>query len=135
MGIFSSIFGGLFSNGAAFSNGRITPFASGGIVSSPTIFPFANGIGLMGEAGAEAIMPLKRLSNGSLGVKAEGGGGTNITNQVNVTVQGSTGDSNKDNAYAQKVGNEVSKQMRALIIDELRVQMRPGNMLNPVGRN
>ncbi len=43
------------------------------IVSSPTIFPFAKGgnLGLMGEAGSEAIMPLSRDSNGSLGVKAQ----------------------------------------------------------------
>lgn len=39
------------------------------VVSSPTVFPFASGIGLMGEAGPEAIMPLTRASNGDLGVK------------------------------------------------------------------
>ena len=47
------------------------------MVSSPTIFPFAKGgaLGLVGEAGPEAIMPLKRLSNGKLGVQASGSGG------------------------------------------------------------
>src|SRR5690606_148301 len=45
------------------------------IVHGPTVFPFAKGIGLMGEAGPEAIMPLHRGPDGSLGVKAGGGGG------------------------------------------------------------
>jgi phage-related minor tail protein len=63
------------ANGATFSNG-IAKFASGGIVSSPTLFKFADGgttrTGLMGEAGPEAIMPLKRGADGSLGVQANG---------------------------------------------------------------
>ena len=63
------------ANGATFANG-IAKFANGGIVSSPTLFKFADGgttrTGLMGEAGPEAIMPLKRGSDGSLGVQASG---------------------------------------------------------------
>jgi phage-related minor tail protein len=65
----------LAANGATFANG-IAQFASGGIVSSPTLFKFADGgttrTGLMGEAGPEAIMPLKRGPDGSLGVQANG---------------------------------------------------------------
>jgi phage-related minor tail protein len=45
------------------------------IVNSPTLFKFAKGTGLMGEAGPEAIMPLKRDSQGNLGVRAGGAGG------------------------------------------------------------
>jgi archaellum component FlaC len=45
---------------------RPTRFASGGIVGSPTLFPMADGMGLMGEAGPEAIMPLKRGKDGKL---------------------------------------------------------------------
>jgi hypothetical protein len=41
----------------------------GGIVSRPTLFPFARGIGLMGEAGPEAILPLRRGRGGRLGVE------------------------------------------------------------------
>ena len=78
-----SIFGG-FANGGVFNASGVTAFASGGIVNKPTLFPFASGVGLMGEAGAEAIMPLKRTSSGDLGVQAEGGGGTtNITMNIN----------------------------------------------------
>lgn len=58
------------ANGNVFSGGEIIPFAKGGVVSKPTIFPMANGAGLMGEDGAEAIMPLQRGADGKLGVKA-----------------------------------------------------------------
>ena len=76
----AGIIGGFFENGAAFSKGKVTPFADGGIVSSPTVFPMANGMGLMGEAGPEAVMPLKRGKDGKLGV-AGGGGDTIVVNQ------------------------------------------------------
>ena len=58
--------------------GPITPYALGGVVTKPTLFAFANGTGLMGEAGPEAIMPLTRGPDGKLGVKAQGGGTTVI---------------------------------------------------------
>jgi len=71
------------AKGDAFSGGNVIPFASGGVVSSPTLFPMAAGrTGLMGEAGPEAIMPLSRGSDGKLGVKVSGGGNGVIINQV-----------------------------------------------------
>lgn len=54
---------GIFAKGGSFTNG---------IVDSPTLFKFAKGTGMMGEAGPEAIMPLKRGANGSLGVQVVG---------------------------------------------------------------
>jgi hypothetical protein len=70
---FQGQFAGMAANGATFSNG-IAKFARGGVVSSPTLFKFADGgttrTGLMGEAGPEAIMPLKRGGDGKLGVAA-----------------------------------------------------------------
>ena len=48
----------------------VTPFANGGIVTKPTYFPMADGIGLRGEAGTEAVMPLSRTTDGKLGVHA-----------------------------------------------------------------
>src|SRR5690606_7554819 len=59
-----------FAKGGVFQNGNLTAFARGGVVNQPTIFPFAHGVGLMGEAGPEAIMPLRRAANGDLGVVA-----------------------------------------------------------------
>lgn len=65
------------AKGATFSNG-IAKFATGGIVHGPTLFPFADGgamqMGLMGEAGPEAILPLQRGADGALGVRAAMGG-------------------------------------------------------------
>ncbi|MEQ9693229.1 phage tail tape measure protein [Shimia sp. SDUM112013] len=63
-----------FADGGSFSQGRVMPFANGGVVSGPVTFPMRGGIGLMGEAGPEAIMPLSRGSDGKLGVRAAGGG-------------------------------------------------------------
>lgn len=69
----TGIFGGFFGDGAAFSGGKVTPFARGGVVSGPMLFPMAQGMGLMGESGPEAIMPLARTSSGQLGVEVVGG--------------------------------------------------------------
>lgn len=66
--------------------GRITPFGAGGVVSSPTYFPMGKDLGLMGEAGSEAVMPLKRGADGKLGVAGGGGGSsTQITFNVQAT--------------------------------------------------
>ncbi len=70
----SGLFGGGFAKGGAFTGGQVTPFASGGIVSSATTFAMRGGWGVMGEAGPEAIMPLSRGADGRLGVRTEGGG-------------------------------------------------------------
>lgn len=61
------------ARGGVFAGGNIIPFARGGVVSRPTMFPMANGAGLMGEAGPEAVMPLRRGSDGRLGVTVNGG--------------------------------------------------------------
>ncbi len=66
----SGSFGGaisMFEKGGAVSNG-VQMFASGGVVDSPTAFGMSGGMGIMGEAGAEAIMPITRI-NGDMGVK------------------------------------------------------------------
>ncbi|WP_420541487.1 hypothetical protein [Pseudooceanicola atlanticus] len=69
------LFGAIWPNakGNVISSGRVTPYASGGVVNGPTYFPMRGGTGLMGEAGPEAIMPLTRVG-GKLGVRASGGG-------------------------------------------------------------
>jgi len=67
-GFFASLFG--FAKGGAFAGGHeLTAFARGGVVNRPTVFPFSRGIGLMGEAGPEAILPLRRGRDGRLGVE------------------------------------------------------------------
>ena len=87
-GIFDTISSALgFADGGAFSNGRVTAFAAGGVVNSPTVFPMANGAGLMGEAGPEAIMPLTRIG-GKLGVRSAGGGATVVNIDARGAVEG-----------------------------------------------
>lgn len=85
-------FSNLFAKGGAFGNGqKITAYARGGIVNRPTLFPMAKGMGLMGEAGPEAVLPLTRTSSGRLGVETVGGGmqGGNVYT-VNVDARGSS---------------------------------------------
>jgi len=90
--------GGLFSaHGNVFSRGQVLPFASGGVISSPTLFP----LGLMGEAGPEAILPLQRTRSGDLGVKAEGQGGGDVVN-VNFTVVANDSRSFRDSMIQNK---------------------------------
>lgn len=76
-----------FKDGGAFSNGtQIKAFADGGVVSGPTTFPMSGGkTGLMGEAGPEAIMPLKRGSDGKLGVYVQGGSSKEAPVVINQT--------------------------------------------------
>ena len=69
-----------FADGAPFSQGRVMPFANGGIVSGTTPFGMRGGMGIMGEAGPEAIMPLARGPDGKLGVRGSGGSATVVMN-------------------------------------------------------
>lgn len=84
---------GLLSSGIAGLAAGVTPFAKGGVVAAPTYFSAAAGLGLMGEAGAEAILPLQRGPDGALGVAAggggTGGGGANIVFNVTASDAGS----------------------------------------------
>ena len=107
--------------GNAYGKNGIVPFARGGVVDKPTVFPFANGIGVMGEAGAEAIMPLRRGRDGRLGVQASGGVGDIV---VNVDASGSSvqGDGQQGKALGQAIGAAVQA--------ELIKQKRPGGLLS-----
>jgi hypothetical protein len=109
------------ANGGVFAQNGIQPFARGGIVDRPTLFPFAKGTGLMGEAGPEAIIPLKRGRDGKLGVAGGGGGTTNVV--VNVDASGSKVEG--DQSQAKALGNVIS----AAVQSELVRQKRPGGLL------
>ena len=76
---------GLVSGAFSGLSNQVTPFAEGGIVSQPTFFGNGGSTGLMGERGAEAILPLSRGPDGRLGIAAsgQGGGGRAIT--VNIS--------------------------------------------------
>jgi len=120
---FTNFLDGLFgnANGNAFVDGKVEKYAYGGVVKKPTLFPMANGMGLMGEAGAEAILPLRRGSNGKLGVQSTGGGFGNIV--VNVDASGSSVEG------SQEGGRELGRVIAVAIQSELVKQKRPGGIL------
>ena len=120
---FTNFISGIFENadGNAFVDGKVQKYAYGGVVNRPTLFPMANGMGLMGEAGAEAILPLRRGSNGKLGVQASSGGFGNIV--VNVDASGSNVEGNESE------GRALGIALSAAIETELIKQKRPGGLL------
>ena len=76
--------GAAFARGGVIRQGLPVPFAQGGVIASPIAFPLAgNRLGLAGERGPEAILPLARGSDGRLGVHADGGAGIAVT--VNIS--------------------------------------------------
>ena len=99
-----------FANGGAFSQGRVMPSAKGGVVSSPTGFPMRGGMGLMGEAGPEAIMPLTRGPDGRLGVQAAGGRAVNVV--MNITTPDVQGFQRSQSQVAAQVSRALSRGQR-----------------------
>jgi len=99
-----------FADGGAFSQGRVMPFAKGGVVSGPTSFPMRGGTGLMGEAGPEAIMPLARGPDGSLGVRGGGSGG--VTVNMNITTPDAAGFQRSRAQIAAQMTRALSRGQR-----------------------
>ena len=139
-GIGSSIMGGLgfsfMAKGGAYDNG-IQAFANGGtftnsIVDSPTLFKFANGTGLMGEAGAEAIMPLSRDSKGRLGVTVNGGqqagGGVTVTTVVNINQNGESDSKTTTAGTNAQQGKQLGEMIRAVVMETIVTQKRNGGL-------
>lgn len=95
-----------FKDGGAFTQGKVMPFAKGGVISGPMNFPMRGGMGLMGEAGPEAIMPLSRGADGSLGVKTQGGG-----RPVNITMNVTTPDVQGFQRSQGQIAAQMSRAM------------------------
>ena len=110
------------ADGNAFAANGVVPYRKGGVVNSPTYFKYGgSNLGIMGEAGPEAIMPLKRGRGGKLGVIAQGGGGANIT--VNVDASGSAVEGDAG------AGRQLGEVIAAAIQSQLIEQKRPGGIL------
>ena len=102
---------GFLSTGFSGLLGSATPCAKGGVVAAPTYFGTGGGLGLMGEAGAEAILPLKRGPDGALGVAGEGGG-TRIV--FNVTAQDAASFRKSEGQIAAMLTRAVGRGQRSL---------------------
>jgi hypothetical protein len=110
------------ANGNAFYGGNVIPFAKGGVVDSPMMFPMSGGnTGLMGEAGPEAIMPLKRGKGGKLGVVAESQGNVVINQNFNFSANG---DESVKKIIAQ-AAPQIAQMTKSSIINDRR---RGGSM-------
>ena len=87
-GSLNKLFDTLFAGGGLSEGRRAVPFATGGVIGAPAYFPVSpGGLGLAGEAGPEAIVPLRRGSDGRLGIAASGAG-----QPLNVTIHIATPD-------------------------------------------
>ncbi|HGM5339962.1 phage tail tape measure protein [Serratia marcescens] len=107
------------AKGGVYASPSLSAF-SGQIVSNPTLFAFARGAGLMGEAGPEAIMPLKRGADGSLGVRAIGGGQQSAAApNVYITIEnGGTVSSQADpgwGEFGKQMGNIAAQESQKVI--------------------
>ena len=112
----SDLLGGIFGTGGGSTTGggSLMGFASGGVIGAPSYFPMAGGgVGLAGEAGPEAIVPLARASDGSLGVAMAGGAAA-----PNITVQIATpdvGSFRRSEAYLTgQIARAVARGQRSL---------------------
>lgn len=101
-----------FADGAAFGAGRVAAFARGGIVDGPTQFPMRGGVGLMGEAGPEAIMPLTRGADGKLGVRGGGGGAVQVT--MNISTPDAAGFQRSQSQIAAEMSRAIQRGRRNL---------------------
>lgn len=98
----------------ALSAPRATPFAKGGVIAAPTFFPAGNGLGLAGEAGPEAVLPLQRGANGRLGVAVNGGEGRNPPIVFNITTRDAESFMRSEGQISTMVARAVGRGRRGL---------------------
>ena len=117
------------AKGGVYDSPSLSAF-SNGIVRNPTMFAFAKGgAGIMGEAGPEAIMPLTRAPDGSLGVRAVGGGGGQSVSsapQVYITIDGNGNTSTQTSPGLEQFGTEVGKFVDQRYKQNVMRDIRPG---------
>jgi phage-related minor tail protein len=89
------------------------------------------GVGEAAEAGPEAIMPLRRMPSGRLGIETSGTQGGNTVNSNTVVIENINVKAD-ENTDGNKVGRQVAEQVKAIVLQTLNNERRPGNSLNPV---
>ncbi|SUH06766.1 tail length tape measure protein [Salmonella enterica subsp. enterica] len=137
-GAYNSAASGLQLNakGGAYASASLSAY-SNSIVSTPTYFAFAKGAGLMGEAGPEAIMPLTRSADGSLGVRMVGtqsqGGGKieqHITNHFTINGNGDAALKRAMEEAAEKGSRNGAKLARQEIMQDFQTRGPARRLLN-----
>jgi phage-related minor tail protein len=113
-GLAGSFFSNFVGSFLPFAKGGVTPFASGGVVSRPTFFPAGGSLGLMGEAGSEAIMPLSRGPDGRLGVASSGQGGQSTSIVFNVSTPDATSFAKSEAQLSAMLARVVSRGSQRL---------------------
>ncbi|MGS3700997.1 phage tail tape measure protein [Citrobacter freundii] len=148
MSVGSSVFGAVGSGAAASSGTAIADYGSnfqfnakggvysssdlsaysGQVVDNPTFFAFAKGAGVMGEAGPEAIMPLTRAADGSLGVRAvnSGAAGGDTAPKVYITIDSSGNTSTQAPAGLEQFGSDVGRYVDQRYKQNVMRDIRPG---------
>src|SRR5436190_20698033 len=93
--------------------GSLQPFAKGGVIATPNFFPLGGRrLGVAGEAGPEAIMPLARGPDGRLGVAASGGGAPSVT--VNIATPDADSFRRSDVYLTGLIARAVARGQRGL---------------------
>lgn len=112
IGLFGGLFGPAGAKGLTFSRGNVVPMAKGGILTGPTAFPMRSGkLALGGELDDEAILPLRRLPNGDLGVGAARSREAPPVPVYHVTVQQKIM-ANDPNAFRATLGQQAAQARR-----------------------
>lgn len=118
--------GGGWSNGVQF-------YANGDIFNKPTAFRHAGGLGVMGEAGPEAVMPLTRGPNGKLGVQVFGNQQTStaagVVNQVQIDVHITNEGASADVQASTQDGKQLADSLKVVVLQTLQNELRSGGML------
>ncbi|GAB5376182.1 MAG: phage tail tape measure protein [Acuticoccus sp.] len=98
-----------------FGGTKAVPFAKGGVIGSPTGFAMGGGrVGLMGEAGREAVLPLARGTDGRLGVALEGGGAAAPSVTFNVVAQDAESFRRSETQITAMLARAVARGRRGL---------------------
>lgn len=114
------------AQGNVFHGGNLVPFGVGGLITQPTVFPMANGgMGLAGEKSWEAIMPLRRMGSGNLGVEA-------VVSPVHVTINNYTSEPVRQRERRRPNGE---REIEVIVGNIMRKQLTDGSLDKSMSAN